>query len=179
MRYKHAVLGNFTSKTTIYKWTLPLVSVIYRFRFNIKTMLWKWNQFFCAISQFVIIYVWICRKLIKVTAQAIKGGNFDVTTSVFPNFKIANWDIQKNCFHYNTLVFMLKLILWITHTTGRVHFKHACFYYRNVHTTVYNVSRNAHDRPIWGFEWWCDTRKHGTGNQFWLLSSHYVESNTV
>jgi len=31
--------------------------------------LWKWKQFFCAMSQFPVIYVWICKKLIRVTSQ--------------------------------------------------------------------------------------------------------------
>jgi len=39
------------------QWSPPLVWVIYRIRFSMKTRLWKWKLFFCAMSQISIIYV--------------------------------------------------------------------------------------------------------------------------
>jgi len=43
------------------KWTLPLVYVIYRIRFSIKTRWWKWKPFLCAMFQ-----LYLCLQLQKV-----------------------------------------------------------------------------------------------------------------
>jgi len=45
------------------KWTLLLVWINSRIKIRIKTRLWKWKPFFCAMPQLPVIYVW--RKLIN------------------------------------------------------------------------------------------------------------------
>jgi len=52
---------------------LPLVCVIYRI-FSLETRWRKWERSSCAISQFALICVLSCRKLIKVAANANIGG---------------------------------------------------------------------------------------------------------
>jgi len=49
-----------------WQWAVPLVWIIYKIRFIIKT---RWKQFFCAMSEFAIIYVWSCRELLKMTSR--------------------------------------------------------------------------------------------------------------
>jgi len=51
-------------------------------------MLWQWKPFFCAMSHFTVNNVWSCRKLIKVTAHAIRSINYDVTQPCFQTSKI-------------------------------------------------------------------------------------------
>jgi len=59
-----------------------------------------------------------------VTAHAMTSGNCDVTIYLFlelQTLSTANRYIeQKNGFHYHNLVFILNLIVLITHTSGRV-----------------------------------------------------------
>jgi len=70
------------------KGTLPVVWVIYRIWFSIKTIGYEREPFFCAMSNFALKNIWSDRKLIKVTAHAIRGAKRDVTSSVFLSLQL-------------------------------------------------------------------------------------------
>jgi len=46
-------------------------------RFNVKSRSWNCKPFLCATSELAVIYVWSCRKLLMMTAHAIRNEDGD------------------------------------------------------------------------------------------------------
>jgi len=105
------------------QWHLPTSNINYG-QLKHRTEKWLWKRkasFISAMSQFAVIYVWSCRKLMKVTVHVRRRRNcmFRISVSKLKLQKsfTANWDILQKSGFSLTYSFYTESD---SHTSGRV-----------------------------------------------------------